>query len=92
MCIRDRVEDVLIVALPASMDPKLAVVFRTPSSQPTQRVPIMVGVGVAFRSMVEQLGFNPIPAAVLGLLTAWLMVMRLGPRRREGDGPNPGPS
>jgi hypothetical protein len=67
------------------MDPDLAVTFRTASSQRTPQFPIMVGVGVAFRSMVEQLGFNPIPAAILGLITAWLMMMRLGPRRRKGD-------
>lgn len=42
----------------------------------------MVGLAVAFRSVVEQLGFNLLPAAMLSLLTAWLMILGLGPRRR----------
>ena len=74
----------LIVALPKPIDPALAVAFRAPSAEPPRQVPVMVGLGVAFRSIVEQLRFNLLPAAMLSLLTAALMIMGLGPRRRRG--------
>jgi len=77
-------DEPLIVAPPKPIDPALAATFRTPSADPPRQVPVMVGLAVAFRSIVEQLGFNLLPAAMLSLLTAALMIMGLGPRRRRG--------
>jgi hypothetical protein len=77
-------DDGLIIALPEPIDPELAVRFRTPSAEPARQIPVMVGLGVAFRSVVEQLSINLLPAVILSALTAWLMMIGLGPRRRRG--------
>lgn len=75
-------DDGLIVALPEPIDPALALAFRTPSAEPARRVPVMVGLSVGFRSVVEHLRINLLPALILSALTAWLMMLGLDPRRR----------
>jgi hypothetical protein len=72
-------DDGLIVALPEPIDPALAVTCRP--------VPVMVGLSVGFRSVVEQFGINLLPALLLSALTAWLMMVGLEPRRRRETDP-----